>query len=258
MSASLLVELITEELPPKALRALGEAFARGIASGLAERGLLGEGHVVKAYCTPRRLAVHISAVLARSLDREQTKKLMPAKVAFDASGKPAPALQKRLEKEGHPADADVTGLLERRAEGDAEYVFLHQVVPGMPLAAALQASLEEAITRLPIPKVMSYQLADGATTVQFVRPAHGLVALHGGEIVNVSVLGLNACRITHGHRFQGVKDIPVDAADAYEEALAAHGKVIASFDARRAEAERQLRAKEIGRASCRDRVCRLV
>jgi len=243
MNANLLVELFTEELPPKALQALGEAFARGIASGLAARGMLGAGHAIKAYCTPRRLAAHISAVLASSLEREQTKKLMPAKVAFDAAGNPAPALLKRLQKEGYAADADMTGLIERRAEGGAEYAFLHQIVPGMPLAAGLQSTLEEAIARLPIPKVMSYQLADGATTVQFVRPVHGLLALHGADVVAVSILGLDAGRITHGHRFQGVKDIAVDAADAYEEALAAHGQVIAAFDARRAETERQLRAR---------------
>ncbi|MDP1952498.1 MAG: glycine--tRNA ligase subunit beta, partial [Betaproteobacteria bacterium] len=141
------------------------------------------------------------------------------------------------------ADVDLTGLIERRSEGGAEYVFLHQIVPGMQLADALQASLEEAITRLPIPKVMSYQLADGTTTVQFVRPVHGLLALHGPEVVPVSILGLDAGRITHGHRFQGVPDIPVAAADAYEEALAAHGQVIARFDARRTETERQLLAK---------------
>jgi len=243
MSASLLVELFTEELPPKALKALGDAFARGVASGLAQRGLLDQGHETKAYCTPRRLAVHISAVLARSLDREQTKKLMPAKVAFDPAGNPAPALAKRLEKEGYAAGVDMTGLIERRSEGGAVYVFLHQVVPGMQLAGALQASLEEAITRLPIPKVMSYQLADGTTTVQFVRPVHGLLALHGADVVPVSILGLHAGRITHGHRFQGVPDISVAAADAYEEALAAHGQVIARFDARRTETERQLLAK---------------
>ncbi len=243
MSASLLVELLTEELPPKALRALGEAFSAGIASGLAARGLLGEGHARKTYCTPRRLAVHISAVLARSLDREQTKKLMPARVGFDAAGNPTSALQKRLEKEGFPANADVTGLIERRRDGDVDYAYLHQIVPGIPLAVALQASLEQAIAALPIPKAMSYQLADGETTVQFVRPAHSLLAMHGSEVVPVTLLGLNAGHITHGHRFQGVRDIPVEAADAYEEALAAHGQVIASFDARRAEIERQLRSE---------------
>ncbi|MBE0626537.1 MAG: glycine--tRNA ligase subunit beta [Burkholderiales bacterium] len=243
MSANLLVELFTEELPPRALKALGEAFAQAIASGLAARGLLAQGHETRAYCTPRRLAVHVSAVLARSPEREQTRKLMPAKVAFDAAGDPAPALLRRLEKEGYGADADLGGRIERRAEGGAEYVFLHQVVPGMQLAAALQAALEEAIARLPIPKLMSYQLADGTTTVQFVRPVHGLLALHGTEVVPVAVLGLDAGRTTHGHRFQGVQDIPVATADAYEEALAAHGQVIAAFDARRDETERQLRAK---------------
>ena len=172
MSQSLLVELFTEELPPKALKALGIAFARGIASGLAERGLLAEGHEIEAYCTPRRLAVHISAVLASSLDREQTRKLMPAKVAFDAAGNPAPALLKRLEKEGYAADADMTGLIERRPDGGAEYVYLRQIVPGMPLAAALQSTLAEAVTRLPIPKVMSYQLADGTTTVRRAANRH--------------------------------------------------------------------------------------
>ena len=243
MNASLLVELFTEELPPKALNALGAAFAQGIASGLAERGLLGEGHETKAYCTPRRLAVHVSAVLASALQREQTKKLMPAKVAFDAAGNPAPALLKRLQKEGYAADADTAGLIERRTEGGAEYVFLHQIVPGMQLAAALQSALEDAIARLPIPKLMSYQLADGTTTVQFVRPVHGLLALHGADVVPVSILGLDAGRVTHGHRFQGAPDIPVATADAYEEALAAHGQVIASFDERRTEIEQQLRAK---------------
>ncbi len=243
MSAGLLVELLTEELPPKALKPLGEAFAQGIAAGLAERGLLAAGHVTRSFSTPRRLAVHISAVLASSPEREQTRKLMPAKVAFDSAGKPAPALLKRLEKEGFAAHADLTGKIERRSESGAEFVYLHQIVPGMQLAPALQAALEEAIARLPIPKLMSYQLADGMTTVQFVRPVHGLLALHGTDVVPVSVLGLDAGRITQGHRFQGAPDIAVAAADAYEEALAAHGRVIAAFDARRAEAEMQLRAR---------------
>ncbi len=150
----------------------------------------------------------------------------------------AAALQKRLEKEGASANQ-----LERKTEGNTEYVFLTQTIAGATLAAGLQGALEDAIAKLPIPKVMSYQLADGATTVQFVRPAHGLVALHGAEIVPVSVLGLQAGRITHGHRFQGVKDISVATADAYEEALAAHGNVIASFDERRADIARQLAGK---------------
>ncbi|MBE0614534.1 MAG: glycine--tRNA ligase subunit beta [Burkholderiales bacterium] len=243
MNANLLVELFTEELPPRALKALGDAFARGIASGLAARGLLAQGHEVRSFSTPRRLAVHISAVLANSPDREQTRKLMPAKVAFGPDGNPAPALLKRLEKEGYGAHADMTGKIERRNDGGAEFVFLHEIVKGVSLVSALQGALEEAVARLPVPKMMSYQLADGISTVQFVRPVHGLLALHGTEIVPVTILGLDAGRVTHGHRFQGVTDIPVASADAYEEALAAHGKVIAAFDARRDETEMQLRAQ---------------
>ena len=239
MSASLLVELFTEELPPKALKQLGEAFGYRLQDGLMRAQLKAKATSdTRIFATPRRLAVLIKDVRRKGLDQTESKKLMPSKVAFGADGKPSAALAKRLEKEGATADR-----LERRIEGDAEYAFLKQTIPGVTLAAGLQLALHEAIAKLPIPKVMSYQLADGATTVQFVRPAHGLVALHGDRIVDVSVLGLKSGRVTHGHRFQGVPDIPVATADAYEEALAAHGRVIASFDARRAETERQLRAK---------------
>jgi len=236
MSPSLLVELFTEELPPKVLQRLGGAFGDGIISGLMKASLkTSDAGVTRVFATPRRLAVLIPDVLPKAGDREELRKLMPAKVAYGTDGKPTAALAKRLEKEGALA-----GPLERRSEGDAEYVYLNRKIPGLTLAAGLQNALEETIARLPIPKVMCYQLADGATTVQFVRPVHGLVALHGDKVVDVSVLGLKAGRITHGHRFQGVKDIPVATAEAYEEALAAHGKVIASFDERRAEIARQL------------------
>jgi glycyl-tRNA synthetase beta chain len=235
MSASLLVELFTEELPPNALQRLGEAFGDGILNGLVKARLKTGDPRKQVFATPRRLAVLIPDVLSKAEDRADSKRMMPSKVAFGADGKPSAALAKRLEKEGASTD-----LLERRMEGDAEYVFLNQTIPGATLAAGLQAALEDTIAKLPIPKVMCYQLADGATTVHFVRPVHGLIALHGETIINVSVLGLRADRIAHGHRFQGVKDIAVAAADAYEEALAAHGRVIASFDARRAEVVRQL------------------
>jgi len=239
MSASLLVELFTEELPPRALRQLGEAFGHRLQDWLIRAQL--KDHDIREtriFATPRRLAVLVRNVRSKADDRSETRKLMPSKVAFGADGKPSAALAKRLEKEGAAADQ-----VQRRIEGGTEYAYLEQRIEGVTLATGLQLALDEAVAKLPIPKVMSYQLADGTTTVQFVRPAHGLVALHGSEVMPVSALGLDAGRITHGHRFQGVPDIPVAAADAYEEALAAHGKVIASFEARRAETERQLRAK---------------
>ncbi|MDB5808600.1 MAG: glycyl-tRNA synthetase subunit beta [Betaproteobacteria bacterium] len=238
MKANLLVELFTEELPPKALKRLGDAFGHAIAAGLAARGLTDKGDAPTVYATPRRLGVKIADVVERAPDRVERKKLMPAKVAYGADGTPTAALMKRLEKDGGTVDQ-----LERKIEGNAEYVFLNQVVPGASLQTALQMALEDAIAKLPIPKVMGYQLADGATTVHFVRPAHGIIALHGANVVAVSALGLKADRIAHGHRFQGVKDIPIATADAYEEALAAHGNVVASFDERRAGVARQLAAK---------------
>ena len=240
MSASLLVELLTEELPPKALKLLADSFGKGVADGLVARGLAKADATRTVYATPRRLAVKITSVLERGSDRHETKKLMPSKVAFGADGKPSAALRKRLEKEGYPADVSIDGIVERKMDGKDEFVFHTQIVPGQSLQIALLSAIEDTIENLPIPKVMNYQMADGATTVHFVRPAHGLVALHGKDIVPIEVLGLKADRVTHGHRFQGVQDISIATADAYEEALAAHGKVIASFDARRAEIARLL------------------
>ncbi len=240
MTASLLVELFTEELPPKALARLGGAFASQIQLGLGDRGLLDSRATSTFFATPRRLAVKISHVLERAPDRTETKKLMPVKVAYDTDG-PTPALLKRLEKEGFPPRSFGNQIKERLKEHEG-YVFFEQAISGLSLSSGLQIALEEAIAKLPIPKVMTYQLADG-TDQKFVRPAHGLVVLHGDKVVDVSVLGLRAGRVTHGHRFQGVKDITIATADAYEEALAAHGKVIASFDKRRGKTEEQLRAK---------------
>jgi glycyl-tRNA synthetase beta chain len=239
VSATLLVELFTEELPPKALKQLGEAFGHRLQDCLIRAQL--KDHAIadtRIFATPRRLAVLIKNVRSKAADQIESKKLMPSKVAFSADGKPSAALVKRMEKEGA-----TPSQLERATEGDAEYAFLKRTIPGLTLAAGLQLALQEAISKLPIPKAMSYQLADGATTVQFVRPAHGLVALFGGDIVDVSILGLKAGRVTHGHRFQGVKDIEVGAADAYEEALRAHGQVIPAFDERRAQTVNELRAK---------------
>jgi len=216
MSASLLVELFTEELPPKALKRLGEAFRDQIASGLIRAQLMVDRvqRPVRVLATPRRLAVLFPDVLEKSADRVEPRKLMPSKVAYGADGMPTVALTKRLEKEGAS-----TSQLERRFEGNTEYVFLNQILPGVRLAPWLQRVLDDSIAKMPIPKVMSYQLADGITTVHFVRPAHGLVALHGGNVVDVSVLGLKAGRATHGHRFLGASDIELKHADEYEARL---------------------------------------
>jgi glycyl-tRNA synthetase beta chain len=241
MSASLLIELFTEELPPKALKRLGEAFRDQIANGLIRAQLMDRNlRNVRVFASPRRLAVLIPDVLEKSADRVELRKLMPSKVAYGVDGTPTEALTKRLEKEGAS-----TSRLERKLEGNAEYVFLNQVLPGAGLVPWLQRVLDDSIAKMPIPKVMGYQLADGIATVHFVRPAHGLIVMHGGNVADVSVLGLKAGRTTHGHRFLGARHIELKHADEYEARLRDEGKVIANFDARRAEIDAQLKAKAV-------------
>ena len=237
MPATLLVELFTEELPPKALKRLGEAFAEGIASGLRERGFLTVDSKTTSYATPRRLAVSITAVLREAPDQEIVQKLMPAR----ASGTPPEALRKRLDRigRGHlvggwPDSWDGSDHLYAASDGKNEYAWFRTLAKGGSLQLGLQAALEETIADLPIPKVMTYQRPDG-TTVKFVRPAHRLVALYGSDVLQVSALGLQAGRTTGAHRFLGRAEIDVASADGYEPTLEAEGKVIPSFAKRRAE-----------------------
>ncbi|AKJ31403.1 glycine--tRNA ligase subunit beta [Caldimonas brevitalea] len=238
---NLLVELFVEELPPKALKKLGEAFAGALADGLKAQGLAGSDSTVTPYASPRRLAAHITAVLARAADKPVQQKLMPVAVALDAQGAPTPALLKKLAALG--ADASVVPSLKRAVDGKAEALFLDSVQKGASLAEGLQKALEDALARLPIPKVMTYQLGDGWSSVNFVRPAHGLVALHGADVVPVSVLGLQSGRNTEGHRFEAsVSPVVLEHADRYAAQLETGGAVIASFAARRGEIERQLAA----------------
>ena len=239
--APLLVELFTEELPPKSLKKLGDAFAAGIHDGLKKRGLVDDGAATTMFATPRRLAVRVSAVRAIAADETFTEKLMPVAVGLDKEGNATPALLKKLAAKslGHVSVTHLT----REGEGKAEQLVYRGEASGQSLSVGLLSALEEAIATLPVPKVMSYQLADGETTIHFVRPAHGLVALHGDRIVPVAALGLEADRVTHGHRFQGAADIELQHADEYESRLKKEGGVIAGFDERRDEIHRMLRER---------------
>ena len=238
---NLLVELFVEELPPKALRKLGEAFSQTLADTLKAQGLLDDASVVTPYASPRRLAAHITQVAARAADKPLLHKLMPVSVGLNAEGQATPALLKRLAAMG--LDASVVTQLKRAPDGKAEALFFDTVAPGVELAAGLQKALDDALAKLPIPKVMTYQLADGWSSVNFVRPAHALVALYGADVVAVSTLGLNAGRETQGHRFEALKyPLQIDSADSYATQMQTEGAVIPGFDARRAEIERQLQA----------------
>jgi glycyl-tRNA synthetase beta chain len=239
MKKNLLVELFVEELPPKALKKLGEAFATALTDSLKAQGLVDAAVVPTPFASPRRLAVRVEAVAERAADRAVQQKLMPVAVGLTPEGQPTPALLKKLGALG--LDASVVGQLKRVNDGKAEVLFHDSLAPGATLAEGLQKALDEAITKLPIPKVMTYQLADGWTSVHFVRPAHSLVALWGADVVPVQALGLTAGRQTRGHRFEATRDpIEVHEADSYPEQLRHDGAVIASFEARRAEIVRQL------------------
>jgi glycyl-tRNA synthetase beta chain len=238
---NLLLELFVEELPPKALKKLGEVFAATLVDGLKARGLCGANAAVTAYASPRRLAVHVTAVAAKGADKAVQQKLMPVAVGLDAEGKATPALLKKLAAVG--AGETAISSLKRQMDGKTEALYLDSIVPGATLAEGLQAALEAALAALPIPKVMTYQLEDGWTSVNFVRPAHKLVALHGADIIPIGVLGLTAGRETLGHRFEAAKPVVlIRDADSYAEQLLSEGAVIAGFAARRAEIERQLKA----------------
>jgi len=240
-AANLLVELFVEELPPKALKKLGEAFAAALAESLGAQGLAEASAAVSNFASPRRLGVHVENVLACAAEKSVSTKLMPVAVGLDAAGQPTPALLKRLAALG--ADASAVSQLRRAADGKNEALFYDSVAAGVPLAEGLQRALEHAMAKLPIPKVMTYPLADGWTTVNFVRPVHGLVALHGADIVPVSVLGLQAGRDMQGHRFEArVSPVVVTSADSYAAQLKDEGAVIASFTERRADIVRQLHA----------------
>ena len=236
---NLLVELFVEELPPKALKKLGEAFAGVLFDQLKAQGLTAADSVLTSFASPRRLAAHVTAVATQGADKAVSQKLMPVAVGLDASGNATPALLKKLQALG--ADASAVAGLKRAADGKAEALFYDSTVKGATLAEGLQKALLEGIAKLPIPKVMTYQLADGWSDVKFVRPAHGLVALHGADVVAIEALGLKARNTTHGHRFEASVDpVVLKDADSYADTLAKDGAVIASFAERRAEIIRQL------------------
>jgi len=238
---NLLVELFVEELPPKALKKLGDAFSSTLFETLKLQGLSAENSVVTSFATPRRLAAHITAIEAQAKDKQISQKLMPVSVGLDANGNATPALIKRLN--GMGLDEAAVSQLTKQMDGKNEALFLEVTQKGAVLNDGLQKAIEEAIQKLPIPKVMTYQLADGWSSVNFVRPAHALIALHGSDIVATSALGLNASNQTQGHRFEAKSaNVVIKNADSYAEQLKTEGAVIASFAERRAEIVSQLTA----------------
>ena len=240
MNQPLLIELLTEELPPKALSKLSDAFSAGIFNGLKSRGFLEESAIVTGYATPRRLALLITQVRAKSPDQQRREKVLPVSVALDANGNASAPLLKKLTAMGFPEVS--IDQLERAVDGKAESFFYSYTAPGLILQDGLQGAVEESVAKLPVPKLMTYQRPDGED-IQFARPVHGLLALHGDQVINIGIMGLKAGRITRGHRFLSEGNISLANASDYSEKLISEGKVIADFNQRKEKIRADLLAK---------------
>ncbi len=228
----LLIELLTEELPPKSLKLLSATFGSEVVRGLEKHDLRApDSPQAHFYATPRRLAVIVPGVLAETPQRRIEATGPTLKAGLDASGAPTPALLGFARKNNVPVDA-----LTRR-DTPKGTVFVAQVtVAGNTLAGLLATIVEDALKKLPIPKVMRW----GDGDAEFVRPAHGLVMMHGARVVPGKVLGLAAGDTTRGHRFLGGGAIKLTHAKDYAVQLRDKGRVIASFEERRAEIEQAL------------------
>lgn len=240
-SDNLLIEVFTEELPPKSLRRLGDAFSDNIFTALKAAGLTSASSQATGFATPRRLAVMITDVLAQAPDYPVREKLLPTSIAFDVDGKPTAPLLKKLGALGY-ADIDLSSL-EKAGEGKNEALYLNVLAKGAGLEQTAQTVLEQTLNKLPIAKMMHYQVQqkDGnLADVQFARPAHRIIALHGNTILHLSCLGINASNQTEGHRFLAPGIFSIASADQYEADLQAKAKVIPSFSKRRAQIETAL------------------
>ena len=236
-TAPLLVELLTEELPPKSLARFGEVFSAGVFAGLVQRKLVADSASYQWFATPRRLAVLIPDVLDVAADQQVEEKMMPVSVALGADGQPSPALLKKLEAKGI-APSELSKFT-KRMDGKSETFFYTMQVAGAHLNNVLAGIVTDALKKLPIPKMMRW----GDSDVQFVRPVHGLIQLHGDTLVPGEVLGLQSRQQTLGHRFLSEGLITIPEATAYAETLRKEGKVMADYAERRGTIGAQLATK---------------
>ncbi|HEX3845518.1 MAG TPA: glycine--tRNA ligase subunit beta [Steroidobacteraceae bacterium] len=239
-----LVEIGTEELPPKALRRLEQAFAGDVTAGLAKAGLKhGE---LRSFATPRRLAVFVRRLTARQPDQKVERRGPPVHAAFDAEGLPTRAAQ------AFAASCKVSvEELQRRDEGKGTFLYFVGIKQGVPAVELLPALVQSALDALPIPRRMRW----GAGEAQFVRPVHWIAMLYGKEVVPASLLDTPSGNLTRGHRFHAPKPLRLSSPIVYERALRERGYVIADFAARRSRVRERVAALAAGlggRALTRD------
>ncbi len=241
MTDSLLIEILTEELPPKSLARLSRAFSGNVFDGLKGQGFVTAHSEPQPYATPRRLAVLVSDVLAKQPDRIMERRGPSVSTSFDNAGKPTPALLGFARSCGVKPDK-----LKRHAGDKGEYFVYRAKRKGEPLKSHLADIVESALKRLPVSKLMRW----GSGEVQFVRPVHGLVMLHGTRVVPGTVLGIKSGRKTLGHRFMSRGPLAINNAGNYQKILAQRGRVIVDYGERVKLIERQLddRAKRFGKS----------
>jgi glycyl-tRNA synthetase beta chain len=217
-----LIEVGTEELPPKALRQLEQAFARELVSGIAKAALKhGE---LRSFATPRRLAVLVRRLAARQPDQRVERRGPPVSAAFDAEGLPTRAAQAFAAS----CRASVEEL-QRREAAKGTFLYYVGVKPGAPTVELLPSLVQSALDALPIPRRMRW----GAGEAQFVRPVHWIVMLYGKEVVPATLLDIPSGNLTRGHRFHAPKPLPLTSPSVYERKLRERGYVVADFEARR-------------------------
>jgi glycyl-tRNA synthetase beta chain len=229
---NLLIELLTEELPPKSQKQLGITFAKNVKEFLVKHHLTNEASEDSIFSTPRRIGIYLKDVKDEAANQNTSIKLMPSSIGFDVSGKPTEALLKKLH--GIGLDEKAVNLIAKKNENNSEILYINKDVEGAKLKDIIAECISSSLARLPIKKMMSYQLSDGWTTVNFVRPAHGLIILHGANIIKTNVLGIESSRSTLGHRFESKKEIiEIQHADKYKEQMKMEGNVIVSFEERK-------------------------
>ena len=237
MIDTLLIELLTEELPPKSLYRLGETFHDLMRKSLVEAGFIEAHSESRWFATPRRLALQFPGCRATQPDRLIEKKGPAVASALDAAGKPTKALEGFMRSAGVEF-AQLEKVTDTSGKTAAEYFVARQHKSGEPLPQHLPAMVDAALKKLPVAKLMRW----GDKDVQFVRPVHGLVMLHGDRVVDGAVLGLASGRRTRGHRFMSSGTIDIPAADHYVQTLVEQGKVIPCFATRREAIRQQLDA----------------
>ena len=235
---NLLIELFAEELPPDSLETLSRQFGEAIASELISRNLVTKSDF-QTYATPRRIAVNIKSVIDEAEDEEKLIKLMPYSVGFDENNKPTQPLLKKISSID---EAIKTEDLEIKEDKGQKFIYVTKKLKGIKLEDSLNDIIKNSLQKLAIKKVMTYQLEDGWTSVNFARPMRGLIVLHGNRVLNANVLGCKSSNTTRGHRFESNKEtIIIKHADDYEKTLKSDGNVIACFNNRKTKIKKDIK-----------------